>query len=357
VNNDVTVLVSISATDDFEVARPKDTLVNLMLNPPVSSTNVEQNPPILDSVLAPSPSLVAAPVILESTKLDIQPQSAIDEVSTHKTYNQGSMTHFTLGPNQKPHPDLMKMHFGESIVSFRSVLKKYMLHEVIDLKTVTNQTHRFAVVRQNWPFLGGRVLAGGPKSINYGPPGVWEPAWFPMIQYVTLGFAGWRGSIRYMLDTSNGGTVADLPSPHPGANPSFNLVVNTLNFDLGYTFSGSFVERTLITVVDRTLDLFDICSRFVSQTNTLVYSPATSGTHKWEIPYQMPWRFAPAKFGFHTNAVNPYQNIWEMEFLQESGPRAVPHFKYVAAGEDYTCLFYTGPPIFYFRNTAPNSIP
>jgi hypothetical protein len=75
--------------------------------------------------------------------------------------------------------------------------------------------------------------------------------------------------------------------------------------------------------------------------------------HKFEIPYQMLYRFSPAKYGYHTTETNPYQNIWEFEVVGQFGLRRPIWPKYVAAAEDYTCLFYTGPPLFYYRNQEP----
>jgi hypothetical protein len=265
-NNDVTVLVSIAATDDFEIARPRDQVFFMMLNPPTVSTEINQTPPVLIGPV-PTPVSLTAPI----SQLDIDTQSAIDELSTHKTKIQGSATHFTLGPKKPPSPDLMKIHFGESVTSFRSFLKRYQLHEVLEPTVPTTGTYRLSIVRQNWPFLGGRVLVPGPKSVAL-PQGNWEPSLFPTLQYITLGYAGWRGGLRYFVDTSFSGSITNNEPQVVGTVPSFLFTVNTLNFDLGTTFAGFFIEQTNRDLLDRSQQLYQDFAVCVTNEHIVILS-------------------------------------------------------------------------------------
>merc|ERR1712071_140686 len=180
-----------------------------------------------------------------------------------------------LGPGIQNTQQINKVFAGETIVSFRPLLKRYNLwrREKTTENNTTNFT-RISTTKNMFPFYRGNVSgAVDNRAANSVPYNFVNTV---MLHWVAAAFSGWRGSIRYKL-------------------------------------------------------MFDKCNHFVAQSHSSrvyisregVYPPGVASytrelspyggnsndgfvnsTVEFEIPYYSQYRFTPGKLIDYTNATN-----------------------------------------------------
>lgn len=323
----IEVNVFISAGDDFEVAAPTAEYI----------THLTTN-----SVTTPfSPQSEPDRPVEELSKFDGDPKAA-EEVDR-------------LGP-QKDDDKTNLVYFGEKITSFRQLLKRYNQHEFIPLN-ISSTTSEF-------------VLRAGRQSLPFEPCWINDPtfetiavplsvgsylfSFMTLMRYLSLSFLGFRGSIRYTVDSSYAFVESQskkvtgswYQAPWINYNSRSNTVNSNTPQQLGFLYGPHRGNE--------------------GQNGMAMTSREVNPVVSYEIPY-----FSRFKFGITRRTP-------KLQQTSEAGSNYIPNEEkgmtyheiisyglgrgdptgqlqtYVAAGEDFNLLYYQGPPIFYFINAYPS---
>jgi hypothetical protein len=228
--------------------------------------------------------------------------------------------------------------FGESIVSIRSLMKRYQKHESYVYAGVGG--YRFLInVFRSFPFYPGYAPSAITSVLNDTQD--FNFCHNTFINYFSPAFKGWRGGLRWKLN----------PTVFSGNTACAS---HTLSREQGST-SGYFVNsRTLTNDPDdirRTLRS--------SASSSLAGAVATnSGANpclEAEVPYQIPLRFSNARVADLTSA-GTYLEPTPLRYstiVNTTVDEPVIVEKYVSIGEDFSLFFFVGAPIMYTDISLP----
>jgi hypothetical protein len=316
VNNDVAINVWVSAGDDFEVAQPNgERMSRLRLTDPsnlVQPQGFEVEPQGMDEALDSKPTS-SAPI-----------------------NTNGALTQLSDQTNH--------IHFGENIRSFRQLVKRYNIHEFLQGRFgVGSRTTRYT--RPALPFEPGYsatssanitlplVVPTGTAAYAYG--------YMTLIKYLSCAYGGWKGGIRYVIDTSEitnpssivAGILVEDPTRIPGA------------FAVSRGDMGTAAARAS-----------NVATYYVvnGHGGITLQSTDVNNTVAFEVPYYSNYRFTPAKQRIKFNATMFNQPYYELKLNLDEGLSTDRATTYVAAAEDWTCFMYLGPPVFYYEASAPS---
>lgn len=304
--SDIEVNVFVSAGDDFEVHVPDRTSIRNYVFRPQSGLEVT----VAD---AQNTEELGAPVHTKSEQ---------------------------LGPGSQDVSTKDRVFTGESISSFRTLLKRYNLHSA--LPTVTLGP-RVAELRYcMFPFLRGNV-AGAVYPRNGG--GSYNYANTIMMHWVVAMHSGWRGGIRWksvpttitdklytqITRIISGGynfyTYSDTPPP----NIVFAGDSGRILSDESYIPNGGGINGMVVTNSD------------INQ------------IAEWECPFYSNARFLPGKKENYTEAGDNILETWHANFHFDERDQNDHVAFYVAAAEDFQCYFFTGLPRIYYETGMPTA--
>jgi hypothetical protein len=322
---DIQVNVFVSMLDDFEVAQPNSRLAAWRFR---NATNPQRNlpemgiPEMADGDPMQDMDCCDNPVVDPPT-IDTMADALIDT------------------------PDTTKLFFGEVIGSFRQMLKRTVLSEVIPIQEL-QETSRFLITRTAMPGLGGRLpdsenLFANSQVLTYSNGQKYLPVSTTYINYVTQMFAGWRGSIRWTVDASTlhvaGGddrynSVSVLVSRSPLSSrtqkteqlrditkPLHNIAISLLEEEQGTALNGLFVGN--------------------SNVNPLISA---------EVPFYSPYRFYPTWLEAGYDRLIEQPSFIIQGVIPQSRSDGDDSFlrMFVSAGEDFNLFYFNGlPPMFY----------
>jgi len=321
VDNDIEVNVYISAGDDFEVFVPDDHFQKFVFKP---QSGIE---PQSGNEIVPESQDTEEPSAPEQSMSDI------------------------LGPGIQNTQQINKVFAGETIVSFRTLLKRYNLwrREKTTFGGTTNFT-RISTSKNMFPFYRGNV--SGAVDVRY----LNKPYNFVntvMLHWVAAAFSGWRGSIRYklMFDKCNQDTTQNHSSRvyisregvYPPGEASYTRILSPYGSNSNDNRISSFVLAGNMSTTG---------------VNGMLYATdSINSTVEFEVPYYSRYRFTPGKLIDYTNATSTgnWSPNWKMEAnVYSSGISSVDY--HVAAGEDFQVYFFTGLPRMYYEATPPSLI-
>jgi hypothetical protein len=315
------IIVTCRAGDDYEVAVPEDNFGSVTIyNPGVARVRTHSSPDVEfqgddnvmkhellgDEVIGGAPEVAAVEVA---------------EVGASGVANQQNL-----------------VYFGEKIVSFRPLLKRYNFHALHYQAFVPNMATALVMDSQpNFPYFRGHAPAGA--SMNYAKDGKpYNYSKTTLMNYLTPAFAGVRGSIRWKYALLNaagnfGGTLKVIRKSH-GAIPSTTIrnisdevsMLNNMHF-MGSTHPGaSVVDLQHNSVVSVDIPFYSM-GRFTSarSVNTFMKDIATNTTHHHVIE---------AVLARRDDTVNGQITIQG----------------YVAAGEDFNLFFFVNTPLMFIAN-------
>jgi hypothetical protein len=192
-----------------------------------------------------------------------------------------------------------------------------------------------------FPYWGGReILPTTPESLAVPiTGGSFLPGRTTLMHWLTACYGGWRGNIRYMIDTSNNGVSIPV-SFHVYRNDEYFPL-----FDLDLAF-----DRFSTAVNNKHRDRSSIDAAYPTGNAAMqIWSSSVNCIQKIEIPYQTNYRFCPAKQGNGIVTIDKFQNTFEWETILPAGVKNIAFHKYVAGGEDYNLFMYLGPPRIFVR--------
>eukprot|EP00481_Brizalina_sp_1-RS-2013_P000596 TRINITY_DN1526_c0_g1_i1.p1 TRINITY_DN1526_c0_g1~~TRINITY_DN1526_c0_g1_i1.p1 ORF type:complete len:367 (-),score=41.70 TRINITY_DN1526_c0_g1_i1:418-1518(-) len=328
IDNNISVNVFVSAGDDFEVAQPEQFAVSrLRLTEPQSeeviSNSIRQQR-------------------FKTMKTLILPQS--EEISNDEhvvPLNPGVIHKMAQGSDLVS--PINHIHYGETIGSFRTMMKRYNLTEMIGAPSDSDPGSPgvLELVRPSRPITPGYTAVAGPLTYTL-PGGEYVYGYMTLLNYVTYAYGGWRGSTRFFLDAS---TYVTPLSQH-------TLIVCR---DNGRATPGNgsrtFGSSDSTTGMKALVDAF---GRANGQNGDTLQCANINPTVSFEVPYYSNQRFTPAKVKPRYNDDFEDQADFRM-LINGVQPALDTHLKlYSCAGEDFNCFFYLGPPIFYFELVIPS---
>lgn len=313
VNNDIEVNVYVSAGDDFEVFVPNDHFKNFVLKPQMG---------------------------MEGTSTIVPESQNTDELDAP----QQSEAH-SLGPTSSDDSLVNKVFTGESITSFRTMLKRYSLHTSVGGFAGTGQkilAGRFPL----YPFYRG-AIAGAVHTASSGPYNFCNAL---LLHWVTIAHSGWRGSIRYKMvprgpwDRDNRIDV----QRHP--------ITDSIEYGLAFYSQIAYAtpSHTAYHSLSYQMPISDAYKNLQGNHGMTLAHSNVNPIVEFEMPYYSPARFVPGK---KLNVTNTLFNTMEgfdfnARISDWSNMTAIDFF--VAAGEDYQVYFWTGLPRMYYEAAPPN---
>eukprot|EP00918_Siedleckia_nematoides_P023776 GHVU01051319.1.p1 GENE.GHVU01051319.1~~GHVU01051319.1.p1 ORF type:complete len:645 (+),score=39.36 GHVU01051319.1:272-1936(+) len=328
--NDLEILVSVSACDDFEVAAPSDFYLPRL-------------------ALTPDPSV--------ERMLEIKPQAGDEEIlgMENPVVDPNSLRY--MGSKPVIDPVINRIHMGETILSFRQLLKRYVFHEAMQPPSgAVGEIYTFN--RRMFPYFGGYTSATPSDSslVVSTPTGEYVYARLTLMNYLVRAFGAWRGGIRYTIDSTFNESVDE----------NFETVNSMHMSTWQFTRKGNIAERPLAETVDDDLQNFpglnfsdtqpadNRRAGMVDHPYMLAggsrWNTVVNPIHSFEVPYYSKYRFAPGKQGTLWDEADIYQDDFELTLttVGTNGPDV--SYKYAAAAEDFTMFFYLSPPRFFSQS-------
>lgn len=306
VNNDVQVLVTVRAGPDFEVLAP------------------------------------------DSTNLDylslLEPQSGTTEGDAQTSEGEPNKSNTTLSIAHIGHcPELLAIHDGDPVTSFRQILKRYNL-----VRTITQPNNNYGLASyttSDFPHYKGRTTYGVdlmPAELG-GVPQPYNSVRTTLLHYVTPAFCCRRGGLRRMYtfpkvtaewlnaasvtrrlrNTPEGRTYTNVPTAVSDANALRALFQTQLPSGLSGTASTDVALADHLTV---------------------------------ELPYHNNRRFSPARrVNWKTPAIGLTSHTLQLYHRQTVDSR---HYiqDHVGVAEDFQLHFFIGAPV-YFIGTLGDPFP
>jgi hypothetical protein len=311
VSCDVEVKVFVSAGEDFEVAKPDSTYLQ--------GVRISEVQP--DELLKPQSG---EEVVLDDRK----------HADTH-----GNKSDLSDNTNL--------VYFGESIRSFRSLLKRYSASRLLR-STSSTSTDPIAIewALDVFPPYPSRYPTSPAGQFTFSDSGTRQhySGVVHLMNYLSIAYTGWRGSIRYMADFSGfpdfgGYGKAQVASISRRAGPATESL-STL------TRASMFTSTTIS-------DNLNFLQQHAGFDGKVIEVPEVQPMPCAEIPFYSEKRFLPAKKRFVPGTATPDmdQAVITCDYTP-TGSRREFLTVHNAVGEDFTFFFYTGPPrLFYTVDT------
>jgi hypothetical protein len=314
VNNDVLVNVWVSAGDDMEFRNPTENLENYSWKrqPDVAQFTAQMGEEVqadVEDTSEPSKPVAQTP--------DIQ---VLQKQAVANPYSH--------------------VFFGEEIVSFRQMLKRYCLHCRHSLTEHGGDIGLWTLTQSIFPFYRGWVSGGiynttTPVASNY------SFGKMTLINYITPAFVCWRGGLKWKIN--------QVASDYVWRNKL--EVARKANIG---TFLSQF--QTWIVSSNFASDRF-LNTSSLSSVPGMAASPAqTAPSIEVETPLYANVRFIPAKKINYTTqaAFNPVFSA-QTEVYPGTATEPITFDCYVAGAEDFSLYFYTGPPRIYYQVAVPTA--
>lgn len=322
----VGVNVFISAGDDFKVFVPDDWFQHFVPTQPVAAALLAEE--VLEEQ--------SGTLIGTNTNTEDKPESP-DE---HKLFEHESADMTNL------------VYTGESITSFRAMLKRYALWNSLVTTTTAGAAlfrlanFKFAI----YPYQRGRY-GNAPDTSTGGVKYAFCNTL--LLHWVTYAFAGWRGNMRYKVFPRMSSSDAYwLSVQRFSSDGTGNEYESPVVFDQGsYTSRGS-ASRTSI----RTGVYSHINDYSATGTNGMAWcNSIQSGPLEFEVPFYSLLRFAG---GRHLGWLQ--SDTWNLGgfYLYVRGILANNQILdvYSSVGEDFQTYFYMGLPRMYYEPVPPPAI-
>jgi hypothetical protein len=308
VNNDVKVNVYVSCGDDMQFRKPVNTIESytFFADPGASPTQFE--PQMAEPQVKMDQEDTTQPDKPDSQDTDM---TMLQKVSTQDAYSH--------------------VFFGEEIMSFRQLLKRYCAHRCVPR---TSGGNGYWLIRQDiFPLYRGFApgaltsVDGGANRYNYG--------YNTLMNYLTPAFSGWRGGIKWKTS---------MTEPHPTENKMY----------AAYRDNGTYKDST-VGITSATKN-FDVYGRFPGTfSGASITNRGVMPALEVEVPFYSNLRFYPAKLADKTTAQS-FDQAWTVvaDVDQDVTGNYYQDF-HVAAGEDFTLFFFTGAPRMYLNRVPTDA--
>jgi hypothetical protein len=301
---DVEVKVFVSAGEDFEVAKPDSTYLKQIR---FSETGAEE-------LLKPQSG---EEIVIDDRK----------HLNTH-----GVITDLDDKTNL--------VYFGESIRSFRSLLKRYGVSRVLPLNLSGTANFHTTLFLDVFPPYPGKYSVSGSYTITDGDGDESYLGVVHLMNYLSLGYTGWRGSIRYLVDCSPFQNSVKSLSISRGLHYFSELAITqSYNSSVTPSNQGDIVnDAALVHGLDGAAWESGAIQPFICA----------------EIPDYNSERFHPTKVRHVPDGTASTQDKVAIALDVNSSGTSDEYVRiHNAVGEDFTFFFYTGPPRLFLYGDIP----
>jgi hypothetical protein len=310
-NNDIQINVFVSMGDDFEVFVPDEHFQSFVFKP--QSGNEELVPEKFNT------SEPSAPQQEESDQ---------------------------LGPGLTDLEKINAVFTGESIQSFRTLLKRYNFWRRNYLSpSITANYLKVDMVQNMFPFLRGNV-PGAVDTANSGTTATnYNYCNTVLMHWVVAAFQGWRGSIRYKILFQS-----------PGYRVPASFYVQRVPYESAGGYGYTSLPHTASTIPSgqsRTAVYSDtsIVGQATGPRGLIYANSMVNPTLEFEVPYYSPNRFYGGKTSNWTIQADPIEGFSMTSVLYADNQSSLDF--HVAAGEDFQCYMWTGLPRMYYEADPP----
>lgn len=327
IDNDIQVNVFVSTSDDFEVAGPCTSPMDTVSwwQDYVPPTAVEEEQETEESVTDLISQSNDESDIVESTTEASKPmQMQVDETMAAPSDVNDYSNH---------------VFFGENIVSFRPLLKRYCYWHTVTPDEGSATGRRIWTCRlPAFPLPRGAMPGPGALHGDYG-----NIVKCGLMNYLAPAFTGWRGGVRWKA-TYDIGTTRSFNSE----GSRFPVMVERGSAVLNGGITNVFTSAWDVAG-DRISDALANQNRFSNGFGALAATvPNVNPTLEFEVPFYSSYRMLPTKSawaqGFDQDTP-PYFQVRAQFEIAEDNPE-MPC--YTAAAEDFNLFFFTGCPPIYF---------
>lgn len=342
VNNDIQVNVFVSACDDFEVAAPDmSELQTASYLPPPTATRAGATQAVVPEKPARKPR-----------RQTLQPQGGIEEAGDKDSTPEPSTpmhedVQLTMASTPTQSDNTLSVYFGESIQSFRAIIKRYCLHRQFPI-----DTNNGAIPPGPTTWISHQYYF--PFHRGYDPNGFWtigssfySLSQMTLMNYIVPAYSGFRGGVRWKsqvwgtaLPTAFHKVQRLQTTQRQSEQVNPITYSNNLEFALELEVSATSGGEGL-------------------HAQSLINNPVL----EYEIPSTTPYRFLPAKDNNWTDRSGAKyakdttpMSRWESFFNLTTGG-AIVRSDFCAGAEDFTTFFFTGAPILYKYDAPSNVIP
>lgn len=246
----------------------------------------------------------------------------------------------TMGQELAHADETMNVFFGESITSLRELIKRYQFTRAVAKPDITANTITSSCFKMKaqpyiagWDSFGLDTAANDvtPLTIgNNGPLALWN-----------LCFAGWRGGIRHKLAFSS--------------NIEGTLRCRRVEHNNNYGFTQT-TEST--TQLDGDITKFLSAKTFRNGWDGMYLNHAQyNKIVEVEIPFYTGKRFLSSRLTHADSTLGDGLEVCETFVTNNNVPKKIYIEDYVAAGDDYSLMFFTGVPVLYRYYLDENSVP
>lgn len=252
-----------------------------------------------------------------------------------------------VGMSQTNHELLNRVYTGESIKSFRALLKRYNLHT--SLFYVPDGNRRvFKGLYGMFPYLRGNV-SGAIHNTNLADP--YNYCNTVLLHWVTMAHQGWRGGIRYKILPRGTLSTGNSVTAHIGRVHGKGFGANAYKTGgLAATLysSDDDIARSVISPSNIYMPQLDSPPSGVN--GTVYCQGSVNPTIEFEVPFYSEYRFKPGKQQNYTQRIDT--EMWQYLIYTEGGPDT-SYDVHVAAAEDFQVYMWTGLPPMYYEPFAP----
>lgn len=320
VNNDIQINVYVSMGDDFEVFVPYPHFQNFVFRPQSGREFEVQS------------GMETVPESEATTEANAPEQTQSEQIAVES---------YTL-------PQTNLMYTGESIQSFRTMLKRYNRWMTFG---ATGNPAGAAYVKYEgkaFPLLRGNVNGA---YHNTSTAAAYNYCNTILLHWVTYMFSGWRGGIRYKVIPKRGIQYCDITASRHTANGGTFSIVSGNYTELPLSSLSEIAESTVYSgsQLDAEQTGHEGLAYTTSQVNPVL---------EFEVPWYSQYRFSPGKTQNWATLDDDYSQFMTIFINQiydrpDYTPAVGCYDLFVAAGEDYQTFFFTGLPRMYYENTPP----
>jgi len=245
------------------------------------------------------------------------------------------------------------VYYGEIIESFRPLLKRFNHHERMTAQDDLSVTTEMHFARSAFPRLKGYM----PNAVTPTATGNFNFVNMTLLNYIVMGFSGYRGSLRWkFLPFTAGACSYQVSAEHRNVRHGFTNFYQNIAQRIG---NDPPAYLTYQAVLGNNVINAGAMEPYTGLAGGALNHGTVNGTLEVEIPYYTPLRFEPGKrTNYEVRDTDydrgyPYDRVLLTHFVSDTPAGQAANTasfvdSYVAAGEDFTTYFFTGaPPLIY----------
>jgi hypothetical protein len=242
-----------------------------------------------------------------------------------------------------------KIKWNRKSPKFRNLVKRYNRHEILPLNDIiTPGSIRVqSFERTILPFEPGYTDTPlTSQSIPYLlSKGKYAYGYMTLVRYLTLGYGGWRGGMRYIYEMppaccSLNGVAVTRCASCANENKTIDVAVPT--------------DTSRATATAGMLNLYDDST---GQEGEAIFRQEINPLVSFEVPYYSIMRFSPGKTTTNFNTNNSSgEPSFKVRYTKSSSNEPLGVIRtHVAAAEDFNLFMFLGAPVFFYETGSPTT--